>query len=129
LSDLVADFPEGSKTFGFRAVHGSWIGKAVVNRERAREDRASFAGVIADREDDIELLVREFIDMLGTVPRNVDAEFAHHSDGFGPHTAGSDASAENVEVVASIVAQKAFGHLAPSRVGGAKDQHASLLHP
>jgi hypothetical protein len=54
----------------------------------AGKNRAGFFGVIANGDDDMEVVADELVDGLGAVPGNIDADLLHHGDGLGADQAG-----------------------------------------
>jgi hypothetical protein len=62
------------------------------------------------------------------VSGNVDSDFRHRLDGFGPNVRRLGAGRENLESVSSFVAQQAFRHLAAGGISGAEYQHFSFWH-
>ena len=120
--------PKHGEPFLFRSLDGCRIVEAVMQRDgRAGQDRAGLASVIADREHEIERLVREFVHVLGAVAGDVDPELRHHGDGFRPHAARAGSGAENLEAIAGVVTQQAFRHLAAGGVSGAQNEDALLV--
>src|SRR5947209_2293156 len=94
---------------------------------RAHENRAAFLGVVADRDDVIEPLTVELIHMLRAMAAYVDAQLTHGGYRFRPHSAGLRAGALDLELIAGIMPQQPFGHLAPCGIAGAEDQD-TLFH-
>jgi hypothetical protein len=72
----------------------------------------AFLRVVAHGQDVIEFLASEFVNAFGSMAGNVDAQFFHGRDGFGPDVARFRARAFDFEAVARVVSQQAFGHLA-----------------
>lgn len=91
------------------------------------EDGAMLLRVVADREDVVERLAREFIHVLRALVADVNAELSHYSDGFRANRLGICAGAENFKAITGVVAQKAFGHLAACGIAGAEDEDAKLF--
>ncbi len=127
--DLIADIAEQSELIFGRSMEGGRIFKALVDGDRTREHRAGFFRVIADRQDVVEVLSGEFVDVLGTMAGDIDAKFVHDLNRFGSYShCGVDASAEDFEAIAGVVAEQSFGHLAAGGVAGAKDEDALFVH-
>src|ERR1035437_3193379 len=119
-ADLIPDLSE-------RGFVG-WVFEGPVEALRfSGEYRADFVGVVADGDDVIELLTQEFVDGLGAMAGDVDAELLHDGDGFGAHFRGLRAGGKDIKATARFVTPQAFGHLAAGGVTGAQNQDA-LLH-
>jgi hypothetical protein len=114
LPNLVTDTPESSEPLLFGTLQGGRVFKVAMDGNRfTRKNRAALFGVVADGQDVVQVLAGEFIDALGTVTGNVDAQFLHGGNGFGPDVAWLGSGAEHLEAIPGIVTQQAFGHLAP----------------
>ena len=72
----------------------------------AEKDRAAFLRVVADRDDHIEMLAVELIDVLRAMAADVDAQLAHGGDSFWPHDARLGAGAFHLVGFAGIMAQR-----------------------
>jgi hypothetical protein len=92
-----------------------------------REERAALLCIVADRNHNIEILSGKFIDGFGPVRRDINTDFTHHRDGFGPHMTGMRTCTEDLVTIPSIVPEQTFRHLASRRVPGAKDKNASSI--
>ena len=87
----------------------------------ARKDRALLGGGIANGDDGIKTLLREFRDGLGTVRGDVDADFSHGCYGEGTDTARVGAGAVNFIGFAAEMAEETFSHLAAHGIAGAEN--------
>src|SRR5580693_6866185 len=88
------------------------------------EYRTALLRVVTDRQHVIEILPGEFIHMLRAVRGDVDADFLHDRYCFGANGAWLCARALHREAFSRIAPQQAFGHLRPSRVSCAQDEHS-----
>jgi hypothetical protein len=104
LPEFVAHAAKENEAVRFGAREGGGILKRVMERNGSGEERAVAFGVIANREDVIEGLALKFVNMLGAVAGDVDAQFAHDSDCFGTNMAGVGSGAEDLESIARVVA-------------------------
>jgi hypothetical protein len=76
------------------------------------EHWALLIGVVANRKYIVELLAREFVNGLRTLIRDIDADFTHRCNRFGPNEARINSSAVNFKPIARHIAQETFSHLA-----------------
>jgi hypothetical protein len=113
ISNLIPHSAEYRESFLLGTLYRGGIFKTAMDGNRfAGVEWTAFLRVVADGKDVIELLAGEFIDALGTVAGNVDAELAHRRNGLGPYGARFGSGAEHLEMVPRVVTQKPFGHLA-----------------
>jgi len=130
LADFVADAAEDGELLllGAGGV-GGIIERPVVTIYLAGEDGAGLIGVSADGDDGLHRLVEEFVEVLGGVAGDVDADFGHDFDGewmdesgwVGSGTGDSDA-------VVDGGAQDPLGEVASAGVAGAEDEDERLFH-
>lgn len=81
--DLVPDAPEGRLSLQLGAGDRGRVDEAMMDELfPAGEDRAGLAGVVADRDHGVEILVQQFVDVFGSVVRDVDPDL--QQDGGGP---------------------------------------------
>ncbi len=119
---------DGGAVFERAFGKGRRVFEAVVKSlGSAGKDRAGFFGVIANGDDIVKMMSVELVKVLGTMIGNIDAQFLHHSDGFGTYDAGFGAGAFDVEIISGVVTEKAFGHLAARGVASAEDEHALFI--
>jgi len=78
----------------------------------AWKNRATFLGIVADRQNVVERLACELFDAFRTVAGDVDVQFAHDDDGLGSNLTRLGSRAEHLGAVSRVVAQQTFGHLA-----------------
>jgi len=71
----------------------------------SREIGAVLPCVVANGEDVVELPALKLVDVLGTVPGDVNAELTHYSNRLRANLAGVRAGAEDFEAIAGILAQ------------------------
>ncbi len=109
---LVAYFAEERQAFRFGALEGRGIFERVMKRDGSGKEWAVVFGVIANCEDVIELFALKLVHVLGTVGGNVDAQLAHDGDCFGANMAWVGSGAEDFELIARVVTEQTFGHLA-----------------
>jgi hypothetical protein len=94
---------------------GGWVFKVVMEGHTlAWKNRAALFGVVANREDIIEMQADEFVHVFGPLVRNVNAEFLHHRYGFRAHRSRVRAGAENLISISKFVAKHTLSHLAAS---------------
>ena len=93
-----------------------WVVKTPVNPlSITGKDRAMLIRIVANTNNIIEFLSREFINRLGTMLRNVYANLSHGLNGFRSYAAGLDTRARDLKTISRVVAQQAFSYLAPLR--------------
>jgi len=113
-AQLVSHTAEQSEPLFFGAGKGRRVLKIVMQFLRlAKVHWASFAGVVANSNNVVELLCSKFLDVLRTMSANVNADFAHNGDRFRADEAGVGARAFYFEALSVIVPQQTFGHLTP----------------
>ena len=97
----------------FGTGHCCWVFNTPVNPlSLRREHRAGLFGVATNGDDVIELLARKLNDRFRAMAGDVNPDFLHDGDGFGPDFRRLSAGAKDLENTAAIVAKKPFGHLA-----------------
>lgn len=94
---------------------------------RSGQEWAVIFGVIANREDVIERLAEKFVNVLGTVAGDVDAELAHDGDCLWANVAWFGSGARDLEAMARVVAEEAFGHLASGGISGAENEDSFFI--
>ena len=100
------------------------IGEIVVKFLRlGREIRAAFARIVAYRDDEIEMNIAVFVDMIGSLSGNVGSVFFHNGNGAWVDAVRFHARAIDLGFVAREMAQIAFGHLAAATVAGTQDEN------
>src|SRR5215469_8447171 len=125
---LVADSSKCGQSHFFAALDSRGVLKAPVETcGGAWKHGTGVARIVTDGYYVVERLSCEFVQGLGPVSRDVDANLLHNRDCLRPHGTGFGSSAENIEVVTDLRAKQSFTHLAPCRVTGA--QHEDSLHP
>ena len=113
-AQLVSHTPEQSEPLFFGAGKGRRILEIVMQFLRiAKVHRASFAGVVANSNNVVELLCSKFFDVLRTMSPNINADFVHYGNRFRAHEAGFRARAFYFEALSVIMPQETFGHLTP----------------
>src|SRR5258708_7188252 len=109
-----------------RADHACGIGETPVNSLRgSREHGTMLRGVIADRDDRIELAAFEFRNRFRAVRGNINSDLAHGFNGQRIYRRGMRARAVNLDCFLIQAAKKPFGHLAPRGIPSAENQNAS----
>lgn len=123
--ELVAHAAERRESFIIRAGGVSGVPDAPVNAvRRAGKNWAFFRGRIADGDDRVEMLAREFRNRFGTMRGNVDANFVHGFDRqFTDVSVGLAASTVHLVGVTAELAQQPFGHLAAHAIARAEDKN------
>jgi hypothetical protein len=84
--------------------------------------RAALLCVVANRQHEIESLLRKFINDLRAMARDVDSNLFHNGNRFGPNVRCLGTGAFNIEGFPVVMAHEAFGHLGPGRIGRAENQ-------
>src|SRR5438132_956990 len=92
-----------------------------------RKHRTQFSGMVADRDNVIELLSGKVVYRLRALAGNVDADLAHHTDGFRSDLSRVRSRRENLTQVTSFVPEQTLCHLAPSGISSAKNQHTWFI--
>jgi hypothetical protein len=119
---LVANSSKGRQPFRLGTFDRGRILEAPVNTfGGARKNRTVVASVIAYRHHVIKGLALKFLDGLGPVIRDVDAEFLHNSDRFRAHITRFGAGTEYLELPAPFGSKQALAYLTPGRIAGAQD--------
>ena len=88
------------------------------------KDRAGRVRVVAHRDDEVETLRSEFVDGLGTMTGDIDADLLHRCDRLWTHSGRRNSSGEDFEFIARLVPEQSFRHLAARGVRCAQDQDA-----
>src|SRR5579883_1063427 len=88
-----------------------------------RVNRAVLARVIADGQDVVEPLAGKLVERFRAMMREIHTNLSHYGDRFRTDDGGAGAGAVDFELVASVVTQKPFGHLAARGVRRTEDQH------
>jgi hypothetical protein len=126
LSDLIPHFSEHRELPIRRG--RSRVFKAMMKSLRAPwKYRARFLCVIADGEDIVELLAREFIHRLRAASGDVDSELSHCRNSIRIETSRTSARAEYLELIPGDMSQQTLGHLAASRITRAKEKDSLML--
>jgi hypothetical protein len=113
FADLISNSPERVKLLGLRAVNRGRVLEAPVNSiGSAWKHGAVLLRVVADCDDLIEWLRREFIDRLGPVARYINSYLAHRFDRLGANTRGRGPGALDFKPVARDIAEDSLSHLA-----------------
>src|SRR5690242_2898342 len=92
-----------------------------------RKNRAVLFRVVTDREDVIEVFTLKRLNILRSVPRDIDSDLFHNHDRLWPHKTCSSSGAFHLKAITGIATEQPFRHLAASRVSRTKNEHA-LLH-
>src|ERR1035437_9352093 len=84
--------------------------------------------MVANRDQVVELLAIEHIEVFRSVPQNVDADFGHRLDREWMHMAGRlRPGAERFELISRKLAQPALRHVTAAGVAGTQEQDATAL--
>ena len=101
------------------------IGNAPVDGLRvAGELGTHLAHAIAQTDDEVEALRREFLQMFGAATAEIDAALAHDADRLRVERLGVAAGAVYLNCSMRKMLQQAFGHLRPRAIAGAQKQHS-----
>jgi hypothetical protein len=88
------------------AFHLGGVIEAAMNAcTLAGKDWAAFLRVVGYGQAVIELVAGEFVDALGALARNIDAQLVHRGDGFGPDIVRLRTCAFYLEAVSGVVTQ------------------------
>ena len=90
------------------------------------KDRTTFLGLVADGDHDIEPLVLEFFNAFRVVVENVNAHFFHHFNCQWIDANRVGSCARHVKPISCQVTKPSFGHLAPTGVARAEEEHGSF---
>ena len=126
LLQIVANFvPHPSKhdqALLLRAFTGRRVSEGLVKAFcLAREGRAALSGVIANRQDVIELLALELVDVLGAMIGNINSKLFQNGNRFWSYPAWFRARTFNLETIRTVMCEQPFCHLAAGGITGAKD--------
>lgn len=79
--NLVTDLPENLNLLLFAANRFRRIEKApVMAIDLTRKNRACLIGIATNRNNRFDILLQKFIEVLGPMLRNIDADFGHNLD-------------------------------------------------
>src|ERR1044072_4112056 len=85
--------------------------------------------VVAHSDDVIKVLAHELVHRLRVLLRDIDTDFTHHDDRFGPHLRWRHSRTLNFVAITCKVTEQTFRHLTTRRVAGAKDQDSfAFIH-
>lgn len=73
------------------------------------------------------MLTDELVDVLGSLPGNINAKLPHHRDGFRAYRLRVRAGAEDLVGISEFVAKQTFRHLASRRISSAENQHSFFV--
>ena len=105
IPDLIADTAEEREPFRFGTLESCGVFEIAVDHSGlAGKQRAALFGVVTYGQNIIELLAREFVHALGSLSRNIDAQFAHGGNRLGPDLARFRPSAKRLKLFTCIVA-------------------------
>jgi len=119
-TDLIAHFPESRQFLFMAAGDGRRIRETHVDSlDSPEENRTTLRRMVAKGYDEIEFLVREFVDGLGAMPGNVDSQLAHRGDRQRMNGSGLCSGREGLQFPRQVMVDQPLGHLAPGAVVGA----------
>ena len=127
-TDKAEGLAEGFQLFGAAAFHGGWILETNVDPVRfAQPNRAGFPGVIANRDNQVEVLSAENVNGFWlALMENVG--FLQHSERpWVNGCRGVGARAESNPPIPAVVIHHSFRHLAAGGIGCAQNQHLFAL--
>ena len=120
LGDLIPDFAKRTLSIDLRTGYRRGVPETPMDALcRHRERRARLVRIVTNCDDAVECLATELVDRFGAMARDVDAELTHHANRFRTDRGRMRSGAENLEVVASKLPQKALRHLAARGIGRA----------
>src|SRR4029453_2479945 len=107
-------------------VHSGRISETPMNTLRiVWEDRAHFAHAVADRDDVVEGLVVEDIQMFGLLLADINAHSCHSPHRLRMHRGWLAAGAKGEHARAAEMSQECLGHLRTGTVMRAEEQDTS----
>ncbi len=130
LPDLIAHLAEFCQFVFVRPFERRRIVKSPTQPlADIRKDRALVIRVGTDGDDVAKVQPAHiFIHVFGPLACERNTDFLHHAKGKGMDALGLQPGAMHFKVVAGIMAEKRFRHLAARRVAGAEKQHSGLEH-
>lgn len=124
-ADFIADATENSHLLLFRAGGMSRVIEApVVAVYLTGKHRANLVGIATDGDDGFHILRKEFIEVLGLMMGDVDADFGHRFDGERMNIAcrlGSGAG--DAEPASRGGAKNAFREMRATGIASAEDEN------
>ena len=128
-ADFVADLAENFELFFLGAGGVSRVVKGpVVAVELAGEDGADLVSVAADGDDGLDGLREEFVQVFGSMLRDVDSDFGHGLDGEWMDVAGGFAAgAGDTELAFGSGTEDAFSQVAAAGVASAENENERLV--
>ena len=101
----------------------------VMPVELPGKQRARLIGVAADRDHRLHVLVEKFVEVLGTMVRDIKADLFHYLDRHGVDvTRGFRAGAGDSQGIACRGAQDPFGQVRSAGVAGAENEDEQFFH-
>ena len=129
--DFIPDPPVMFQDFLFRFCipgQGRGVVEAFVNDLcGSRKEGAVLVGMAADGDDVIKVDFLEFIEMLGTVSRDVYTGLGHDPYGFRVESMGFDSGGVRLDTVGQKVPCPSLGHLASAGVAGTEKENLDLF--
>ena len=116
---------QGSASFGHELVEDTFA-QLVMCKAPASILSIENCRVVADRDDVVELHVRQLVDMLAALRRDIDAGLGHDGYSVGVHAVRSDAGRVGFDCVRLQVTGPTLGHLAAA--GVARGEKEDLQH-
>jgi hypothetical protein len=112
-----------SKGFFFRGsilCQRWWILKRTMKDPGLpREARTGLSRMITDGNHVINTFIQKFLDMLGSMGRNIHPCFSHHPNRMGIKSMGFYTGRKHLIAIIPIVSGPAFGHLGTTGITGA----------
>lgn len=124
-SQLIPDAAKGFQSFLVCSRYGAWIRNAPVDSAgRTQKTGTDLGSTVANGDDRGEMLPLKLTHGLGSLPGDIDADFAHYFYGQGAYSDRAGPRALDLVLTLAEVTQKAFRNLAPDRITGAEDKNA-----
>ena len=123
-ADFITDAPEYRELLLFASRGVRWIVEGeMMASGMTGEHGARLVGLATDGDHGVDARLQEFIEMLGTVLRDVDADLRHRADGEWMDVSRRlRTSAGNLEAIAKSTAQDPLSEMRPATVAGAENQ-------
>ena len=116
-------------------LQGPFVSLLPVRRVRKRPVQADtvagecgtgFCGIVADGDDVMKMLAQIFLDVLGMLSDDIDADLIHHLDSGFVDLGRLGPGAEYFELVGAVMPQDPFSHLGAARITSAKNKESCL---
>ena len=131
LIDLVPDLSKLLQYFFLCSLKGRRIFKGPMEAAGdVGQIRRAFLLCIGAKGDQIAEagLAHIFVEVLGVMPRQIDANLFHHSPGIGVYSLGFQSRAIDLKSLPRILPEQCLRHLAASGIATTQEKDFDLLH-